>query len=58
MQTSFEPLKLASTAVISDVFDSLRLLPPVFDNSLQPIGTSSTFAGPAYIHHHRRAHPV
>jgi 4-hydroxy-4-methyl-2-oxoglutarate aldolase len=48
MQTSFEPLKLAGTAVIADVFDSLHLLPPVFDNSLQPIGTSSTFAGPAY----------
>jgi len=48
MQTTFEPLKLAGTAVISDVFDSLHLLPPVFDNSLQPIGTSSTFAGPAY----------
>lgn len=48
MQTTFEPLKLAGTAVISDVFDSLHLLPPVFDNRLQPIGTSSTFAGPAY----------
>jgi 4-hydroxy-4-methyl-2-oxoglutarate aldolase len=48
MQTIFEPLKSAGTAVISDVFDSLHLLPPVFDNNLQPIGSSSTFAGPAY----------
>src|SRR5665213_2199382 len=48
MQTTFEPLKLAGTAVISDVFDSLHLLPRVFDNGLQPIGSSSTFAGSAY----------
>ena len=33
MQTTFEPLKLAGTAVISDVFDSLHLLPLVFDNA-------------------------
>ena len=48
MQTSFESLKAAGTAVISDVFDSLQLLPPVLDNSLRPIGAGSTFAGPAY----------
>ena len=48
MQTSFESLKFAGTAVISDVFDSLQLLPPVLDNRLQPIGANSTFAGPAY----------
>lgn len=48
MQTSFESLKSAGTAVISDVFDSLHLPPPVLDNSLRPIGASSTFAGPAY----------
>lgn len=48
MQTNLDALKTAGTAVISDVFDSLRLLPPVFDNSLLPVGAASTFAGPAY----------
>jgi 4-hydroxy-4-methyl-2-oxoglutarate aldolase len=48
MQTSFESLKSAGTAVISDVFDSLHLVPPVLDNNLRPVGLSSTFAGPAY----------
>jgi 4-hydroxy-4-methyl-2-oxoglutarate aldolase len=48
MQTSLESLKSAGTAVISDVFDSLRLVPPVLDNSLRPIGASSTFVGLAY----------
>jgi 4-hydroxy-4-methyl-2-oxoglutarate aldolase len=48
MQISFESLKSAGTAVISDVFDSLQLLPPILDNSLRPIGPSSTIAGPAY----------
>jgi 4-hydroxy-4-methyl-2-oxoglutarate aldolase len=48
MQTILDSLKAAGTAVISDVFDSLQLVPPVLDNSLRPIGASSTFAGPAY----------
>jgi regulator of RNase E activity RraA len=48
MQTILDSLKAAGTAVISDVFDSLQLLPPVLDNSLRPIGAGSTFAGPAY----------
>jgi regulator of RNase E activity RraA len=48
MKADFEALKAAGTAVISDVFDSLDLLPPVLDNGLRPIGLSSVFAGPAY----------
>jgi 4-hydroxy-4-methyl-2-oxoglutarate aldolase len=48
MDSNFETLMSAGTAVISDVFDSLHLLPPVFDNSLRPIGVSRAFAGPAY----------
>lgn len=48
MQTSFESLVSAGTAVISDVFDSLHLVPPVLDNSLKAIGASAVFAGPAY----------
>jgi 4-hydroxy-4-methyl-2-oxoglutarate aldolase len=48
MQTSLEALKAAGTAVISDVFDSLNLKPPVLDNSLRPVGAVSIFAGPAY----------
>jgi 4-hydroxy-4-methyl-2-oxoglutarate aldolase len=48
MPSNLEPLKEAGTAVISDVFDSLNLKPPVLDNALRPIGASSTFAGPAY----------
>ena len=48
METKLEPLKAAGTAVIADVFDSLNLLPPVFDNSLLSLGKDSTFAGPAY----------
>lgn len=48
MQSSYESLKSAGTAVISDVFDSMQLLPRVLDNSLRPIGASSIFAGPAY----------
>jgi regulator of RNase E activity RraA len=48
MKADFEALKAAGTAVISDVFDSLDLLPPVLDNRLRPIGLSSVFAGPAY----------
>lgn len=48
MQTSLDALKSAGTAVIADVFDSLQLLPQVLDNSLQPVGAATTFAGPAY----------
>jgi 4-hydroxy-4-methyl-2-oxoglutarate aldolase len=48
MQTSLEALKTAGTAVISDVFDSLRRTPPVLDNSLRPVGHAAVFAGPAY----------
>jgi regulator of RNase E activity RraA len=48
MDTSFEPLKTAGTAVIADVFDSMKILPPVLDNALRPVGADSTFAGPAY----------
>jgi len=48
MHNNFETLTSAGTAVISDVFDSLHLLPPVLDNSLRPIGVSRAFAGPAY----------
>jgi 4-hydroxy-4-methyl-2-oxoglutarate aldolase len=48
MNTNLEMLKAAGTAVISDVFDSLNLVPPVLDNSLRPIGSSGSFIGPAY----------
>lgn len=48
MLTNFEVLMSAGTAVISDVFDSLQILPPVLDNSLRPIGKGAAFAGPAY----------
>ena len=48
MQTSLEALKVAGTAVIADVFDSLQRTPPVLDNSLRPIGPATAFAGPAY----------
>jgi regulator of RNase E activity RraA len=48
MQINFESLKSAGTAVISDVFDSMQLVPPVLDNRLRPLGTFATFAGPAY----------
>ena len=48
MPNSLEALKLAGTAVISDVFDSLEITPPVFDNSLRPVGKIARFAGPAY----------
>lgn len=48
--TNEDPLSLASagTAVISDVFDSLGLEPPVLVNTLQPVGAIKPFAGPAY----------
>ena len=45
---SFEALQTAGTAVISDVFDSMGMLPPVLDNALRPVGMATTFAGPAY----------
>ena len=48
MEDTYKALKAAGTAVISDVFDSLRLVPPVLDNSLRPIGANAVFAGPAY----------
>ena len=48
MHTSLKALQAAGTAAICDVFDSIHRLPPVFDNSLQPVGTNATFAGPAY----------
>jgi regulator of RNase E activity RraA len=48
MQPDLEALRSAGTAVISDVYDSMQLTPPVLDNSLRPIGAAVTFAGPAY----------
>ena len=48
MSESFEQLKLAGTAVIADVLDSMHMTPRVLDNSLRPIGAASVFAGPAY----------
>jgi regulator of RNase E activity RraA len=48
MQNDFGTLRSAGTAVISDVFDSMQLAPPVLDNGLRPIGAAVAFAGPAY----------
>ena len=48
MHNDFEALRSAGTAVISDVFDSMQLAPPVLDNSLRPIGAATAFAGAAY----------
>jgi 4-hydroxy-4-methyl-2-oxoglutarate aldolase len=48
MDQTFQALKTAGTAVISDVFDSMQILPPVLSNELRPVGAVSTFAGPAY----------
>jgi 4-hydroxy-4-methyl-2-oxoglutarate aldolase len=48
MKTKFESLKTAGTAVMSEVFDSLNIVPPVLDNSLRPIRPSVSFVGPAY----------
>lgn len=48
MDTLFGPLKAAGTAVIADVFDSMKIVPPVLDNALRPVGADSTFAGAAY----------
>ncbi len=47
-QARFAVLQSAGTAVISDVFDSLKLLPPVLDNALAPIGALNSFVGPVY----------
>lgn len=49
MSETLEILLAGGTAVISDVFDSLRLRPPVLDTSLFPVkGSGTSFAGPAY----------
>ena len=48
MAQQFDELISAGTAVISDVFDSLKLVPPVLDNALRPVGASVAFAGPAH----------
>ena len=41
-------LQAAGTAAIADIFDQLKLAPPVLDNSLFPVAEGSIFAGPAY----------
>ena len=41
-------LQSAGTAAIADIFDQLKLLPPVLDNKLQAVKEGSNFAGPAY----------
>ena len=41
-------LKSAGTAAIADIFDQLKLQPPVLDNRLFPLVEGATFAGPAY----------
>ena len=49
MTDILETLAAAGTAVISDVFDSLGLRPPVLDTSLFPTQhPGQSFAGPAY----------
>ena len=48
MENHLNALKLAGTAVIADVFDSMQRTPPVMDNCLRPIGPATPFAGPAY----------
>jgi regulator of RNase E activity RraA len=49
MDVSLDTLLQAGTAVISDVFDAMDLLPPILDNSLFPIpGPGARFIGPAY----------
>ena len=48
MDKRFEKLMAAGTAVISDVFDSMGILPPVLDNALRLVGAKVAFAGPAY----------
>jgi regulator of RNase E activity RraA len=41
-------LQAAGTAAISDIFDQLKLEPPVLDNRLWPVLEGGVFAGPAY----------
>ena len=48
MQVNCSPLLSAGTAVIADVFDSMKIVPPVLDNALKPVGADTAFAGPAY----------
>jgi len=48
MQNNLNALKIAGTAVIADVFDSMGRMPPVLDTCLRPIGPAKVFAGPAY----------
>jgi 4-hydroxy-4-methyl-2-oxoglutarate aldolase len=48
METGFDDLISAGTAVIADVFDSLSMEPPVLDNVLRAVGVARGFAGPAY----------
>ena len=46
--TDLEVLSAAGTSAISDIFDQLKLQPPVLDNRLFPVGEATAFAGPAY----------
>jgi regulator of RNase E activity RraA len=49
MGASLKALMEAGTAVVSDVFDTMGLVPPVLDNGLFPVpGHGICFAGPAY----------
>jgi regulator of RNase E activity RraA len=48
LNSAITSLKAAGTAVISDVFDSMKILPLILDNSLKPIGDDAAFAGAAY----------
>src|SRR3569833_3010733 len=49
MDQSLTTMLAAGAAVISDVFDSLGLRPPVLDTALFPTrGVGHSFAGPAY----------
>ena len=41
-------LQAAGTAAIADIFDQLRMQPPVLDNHLFPVVEGSVFAGPAF----------
>lgn len=47
-EPAYAALTSAGTAVIADVFDSLKLTPPVLDNALAPVGPATAFAGPVY----------
>ena len=48
MHSDFAALRSGGTAIISDVFDSMQMTPPVLDNSLRSIGPAAAFAGLAY----------